>query len=401
MDVKSAFLNGELDKEIYMWVPPGYKAAPGTVWRLKKALYSLKQASWEWYKKLSRELSSLGFTQIQSDHCVFYKKVNGHHLIIPVYVDDNLIISSSIDLVIQTKKDLSSHFEMMDLGEIHWILNMEVTRDCQRQTISLSQSQYIENILERHGMAKCKLVGTPMEANLKLKKLDTAEMNTTEYQQLIGSLMYGSIGTQFDITYDVGVLSHHNHSPGNQHHMAVKQVFQYLQGTSNNYILYDGNSSIQDPVIYCNADWASDPNDQKSISGYTAILSGAAISWSSKKQTTISLSSTEAEYVAAAHAAQEAIWIHIFFSEIGHPLKEPIKFYVNNQSAIKLVENPVAHDHTKHIDIKYHFIQDIEARKIINVKYCPTNDQIADVLTEPLSHKKHKHFTEQMGLRST
>ena len=197
------------------------------------------------------------------------------------------------------------------------------------------------------------------------------------------------------------MLSRHNHSPGNQHHAAVKQVFRYLRGTSNNYILYDGKSNIQEPVIYCDADWASDPNDRKSISGHTAILSGAAISWSSKKQTTVSLSSTEAEYVAAARAAQEAMWIHTFLSEIGHPLKEPIKFYVDNQSAIKLVENPVAHDRTKHIDIKYHFIRDIESRKIISVKYCPTNDQVADVLMKPLSRKKHKRFTEQMGLRCT
>ena len=205
-------------------------------------------------------------------------------------------------------------------------------------------------------MANCKPVGTPMEANLKLEKLDAAEINTTEYQQLIGSLMYGSIGTRFDITYNVGMLLCHNHSPGNQHHAAVKRVFCYLRGTSNNYILYDGKSNIQEPVIYCDADWASDPNDRKSISGHTAISSGAAISWSSKKQTTVSLSSTEAEYVAAAHVAQEAMWIHTFLSEIGHPLKEPIKFYVDKQSAIKLVENPVAYDCTKHIDIKYHFI---------------------------------------------
>ena len=132
------------------------------VWQLKKALYGLKQASQEWYKKLSKELSLLGFTQIQSDHCVFYKKVNGHHLIILVYVNNNLIISSSTDLVIQTKKDLSSCFKMMDLGEIHWILNMEVIQDQKNRTISLCQSQYIKNILERHGMANCKPATTPM-----------------------------------------------------------------------------------------------------------------------------------------------------------------------------------------------------------------------------------------------
>ena len=400
MDVKSAFLNGELDEEIYMRAPPGYKAAPGTVWRLKKALYGLKQASREWYKKLSHELNSLGFARIQADHCVFYKNVNGHHFIIAVYVDDNLIISDSLDLILKTKEDLSSCFDMTDLGEVHWILNMEVTRDRTKRTIRLSQSQYIEDILERHGMADCRPTGTPMEVNLKLEKLETAEVNATEYQQLIGSLMYGSIGTRFDIAHDVGVLSRHNHSPGKQHHTAVKRVFRYLRGASDNYILYDGKSAIEGPVIYCDADWAGDPSDRKSISGYTAILSGAAISWSSKKQATVSLSSTEAEYIAAARATQEATWIHTFLSEIGHPLKKPITLYVDNQSAIKLIQNPVAHDRTKHIDIKYHFIRDAQARGIIKVEYCPTNDQVADVLTKPLPHEKHKHFTEQMGLRT-
>ena len=187
MDVKSAFLNGELDEEIYMRPPPGYKSTPGTVWRLKKTLYGLKQASREWYKKLSHELDTLGFSRIQADHCVFYKNVNGHHIVIAVYVDDNLIISDSPDLIAQTKKDLSSRFDMTDLGEVHWILNMEVTRDRSKRTIRLSQSQYIEDILERHGMADCKPAATPMEANLKLEKLNAAEVDITEYQQLIGS----------------------------------------------------------------------------------------------------------------------------------------------------------------------------------------------------------------------
>ena len=181
----------------------------------------------------------------------------------------------------------------------------------------------------------------------------------------------------------------------------MKWVFCYLRGTTNDYILYDGNSNIKGPIVYCNADWASDPSDQKSISGYTVIISGAAISWSSKKQMTVSLSSTEAEYIAAAHATQEATWIHTFLSKIGHSLKEPVTLYVDNQSAIKLIENPVAHDHTKHIDIKYHFIQDAEARGIINVVYCPTNNQTADVLMKPLLREKHKQFKEHMGLKST
>ena len=195
---------------------------------LPQVLYGLKQASREWYKTFSSELKTLSFTCIQADHCIFYKNIDGHDLIIAVYVDDNLILSDPLDLINKTKKELSSCFETTDLGDINWILNMEVTRDHPKRTIQLSQSQYIENILERHGMADCKPAATPMEVNLKLKKLDVAEVDVTKYQQLIGSLMYGSLSTHFDITHEVGVLSCHNHAPGKQHHTAVKQVFRYL-----------------------------------------------------------------------------------------------------------------------------------------------------------------------------
>ncbi|KIL57634.1 hypothetical protein M378DRAFT_16141 [Amanita muscaria Koide BX008] len=139
---------------------------------------------------------------------------------------------------------------------------------------------------------------------------------------------------------------------------------------------------------------------QVRLSGYTAILSGATISWSSKKQSTVSLSSTEAEYIAAARGAQEATWIQTFLSEIGLPLKKPITLYVDNQSAIKLVQNPVAHDRTKHIDAKYHFIRDAQDKGLIKVEYCPTNSQVADVLTKPLPREKHQRFSESMGLTS-
>ncbi|KIL57633.1 hypothetical protein M378DRAFT_16140, partial [Amanita muscaria Koide BX008] len=373
MDVKSAFLNGELEEEIYMKVPPGHKASADAVWRLKKALYGLKQASREWYKKLSAELKTLGFTRLQADHCVFYKNMDRHPPIIAVYVDDNMVLSDSLDLVTKTKSDLGSRFDMTDLGEVCWILNMEVTRNRQERTIRLSQSQYIEDILERHGMAECKPVHTPMDSKLKLEKLHAPEVNVKEYQRLIGSLMYAAIATRFDIATAVGMLSRHSQAPGKEHHIAVKRVFRYLRGASESDVLYDGKSPTTDPVIYTDADWAGDSSDRKSISGYTAILSGAAISWSSKKQSTVSLSSTEAEYIAAARGTQEATWIQTFLSEIGLPLKKPITLYVDNQSAIKLIQNPVAHDRTKHIDVKYHFIRDAQDKGLIKVEYCPTN----------------------------
>ena len=401
MDVKSAFLNGELEEEIYMRVPPGHNSPPGVVWKLNKALYGLKQASREWYKKLSTEIKSIGFRRSSVDHCVFYKNQDNDLLIIAVYVDDMMILSNKLNLVNETKRDLASRFEMTDLGEIHWILNMEVTRDRKNRIIRLSQSQYIESILERHGMADCRPVSTPMEANLKLEKLVAAEVDVHDYQSTTGSAMYGMIGTRPDLAHSVGALSRHTATPGQQHQTALKRVYRYLRGTSEYGITYDGKLSDPDPQVYCDADWANDPNDRKSISGYVVTMCGGAVSWSSKKQSVTALSSTEAEYIAAARAAQEASWLQSFLTEIGCPPTKPIPFHVDNQSAIKLIKNPVTHDRTKHIDVKYHYVRDAQDNNVIDVKYCPTGNQTADILTKALSREKHKRFAECMGLSPT
>ena len=239
MDVKTAFLHGDLNEEIYMNLPPGFRK-PNMVWKLKKGLYSLKQASREWYKKICTEFEALGFKRCQSDHGIFHLSEGDALVIIAIYVDDLLILSKSSDAINKIKTKLKKRFEMTDLGEARWILGMEVTRNRTDRTIGLLQHRYIQDILEQHGMADCRPVSTPMVPNLTLEKLKEPEIDATTYQSAIGSLMYVMIGMRPDLAHAVGVLSQFSANPGVAHWTALKRVFRYLHGNGDISIVFDG-----------------------------------------------------------------------------------------------------------------------------------------------------------------
>ena len=289
---------------------------------------------------------------------------------------------------------------MMDLGEARWILGMEIECDRANRKMTLSHRQYIEDILERDGMANCRPVSTPIEANLKLPKISAAEVNVTEYQRMLGSIMYAMLGTRPDLAYAVGTLSQYSACPGEQHLHALKRVFRYLRGTSDTQLTFSGrDKSTQSPICYADADWASDPNDRRSISGYTFVFCGGAISWSSWKQHSTALSSTEAEYMAASNATKEALWLRSFLSELGQPeVSEGTPLLIDNQSAIALIKNSTFHDHTKHIAVRYHFIRERYEAGEIAMIYVPTGDQVADILMKGLAREKHNRFSRLMGL---
>ncbi|KIJ41161.1 hypothetical protein M422DRAFT_172542 [Sphaerobolus stellatus SS14] len=397
MDVKTAFLNRDLKEEIYMNLPPGFRK-PGVIWKLKKGLYGLKQASREWYKKLCTEFESMGFRRCNSNHAVFIKDDNGIRVVVAVYVDDLLIFSSSIEAVKKVKKDLKGKFEMTDLGEAHWILGMEITRDRPSHTLSISQKAYFAEILERFGMSDCKPAPTPMEVGVSLRKLSEAEVDSQHYQSAVGSLMYGMIGTHPDVAHSVGVLSQHCATPGEEHEKGNKRVLRYIKGTTDLGLVFigSGNTKIE---VFIDADWAQDKNNRHSLTGYVCTLAGATISWSSKKQSSTAQSSTEAEYMAATHAAKEALWLRMFMRELGFEQDSPTPLYVDNQSAITLVKNSEFHSRTKHINVRYHFIRENVEDEQIELVYIPTEDQVADALTKGLSKVKLDKFIDRMGLK--
>ena len=406
MDAVTAFLQGELSEEIYMEQPQEFIDASnkGKCCRLKKALYGLKQSSRVWNMKLDASLQKLGLKQSEYDTCVYYKIDGKKVLIIAVYVDD-LILMSNDDLSMSLiKKNLHNEFKMKELGQIKHCLGMRIIRS--ESKITIDQELYIKQVLEKFGMTNCKPVTTPMNASEKISKEDSPQseeekdyMKNVPYQEAIGSLMYLAQCTRPDIIYAVNKLSRYNTNPGPKHWSAVKHLMRYLCGTASNKLEYKKTNEESKVVGFVDSDWASESDDRKSTTGYMFVAQGAAVSWSSKKQSTIALSSCEAEYMALSNAVQEALWWYGIKSQFGYT--EPLEIKCDNQSAIALAKNKGFNPRTKHIDIRHHFINETLNRGQIKVTYIPTTEQVADALTKPLDRIKIQKFRDAMGIKSS
>lgn len=398
MDAVSAFLQGDVDAEIYMKQPPGYEEDV-KVCRLNKSIYGLKQASRQWNKKLDTALREIGLLVSNVDPCIYYQILNNDDMLfITVYVDDLLYFFNNEKTANIIKKKLHERFRMKDLGESKHCVGYRITRD--KNSISLDQAIYIEKILQRFGMTDCKPVATPCDANVKLQKAknETEILKNIPYQELIGCLLYLSQGTRPDIAYIVNALSRFNNAPIASHWIAAKRVLRYLRGTINTKLTFRSDS--KNITGYCDADWANDCEDRRSCTGYIFVFQGAAISWSSKRQLTIALSSTEAEYMSLASATQEALWLKQLEEDFWPVLSgKPILMYCDNQSAISLSDNDVYHARSKHIDVRYHFVREKIANNQILVKFKRTDDMVADAMTKGLHRPKHETFSHSMGLR--
>jgi hypothetical protein len=298
------------------------------------------------------------------------------------------------------KKALQLRYQMTDLGEIAWILGMHVTRDRNAGWIALSQENFVNDLLQRFNKSNIRQIGTPSLANEHLKKLKSPTLEVKPYQRAIGSLMYPMLGTRPDIAFTVASLGRHAATPGEEHLRALDRVFRYLRGTSDwGLVFRRGGENGLTLHGYVDADWASDINDRKSTSGYVFTLAGGAVSWSSKKQSSVALSSTEAEYIAGAHAAKEVVWLRRLLSELGAGTNDPTIVHMDNQSAMTIARNPEFHDRTKHIEVRYHFLRQKVESEELELEYIPTGEQIADVLTKGLCREKHLKFSEGMGIR--
>lgn len=381
MDAITAFLNGELDEEIFMRQPDGY-IVPGKenmVCKLKKSLYGLKQAPRCWNKALHDFMVTIGFKRSTSDPCVYIRAEN--LAIVAVYVDDLIVITNTTEEMDKVKKSLEMKFKMKDMGELHYCLGISIVQD--DRCIWLHQKQYVLNMLRQFGMMEAKPASTPADVNVKLVKSDgvSKEVDPVTYQSMVGSLLFLSMATRPDISHAVGVVSKFNSKPTEAHLTAVKRILRYLKGTINLALKYKNESS---PLIgYSDADWAGDLDDRHSTTGNLFLLAGGAVSWKSKKQAVVALSTSEAEYVALSSATQEAIWLGRMLTELGMS-QECVTLMEDNQGAIALAKNPIAHARTKHIDIRYHYIREALQSRLIDLQYCPTSEMNADLLTKPL-----------------
>jgi hypothetical protein len=397
MDVKSAFLNGDLQEDVYMQQPPGFEIAgqEHKVCKLIKALYGLKQAPRAWYTKMDEYLRKVGFHRSESDDTLYIHQQGSYLVILIMFVDDLLITGNNDAHIAQVKKELHAGFKMTDLGLLHYYLGVEVFQ--RPHHIFISQSKYAAEILQRFGMQDCKPSLTPMEQNLKLSKFEGGELvDNTIYRQLIGSLIYLT-NTRPDLSYAVSILSRFMQQPRDNHWNAAKRVLRYLQGTKDFGLLYQKTKNF---VLggFSDADFARSIDDRASTSGYLMNMGSTTVSWNCKKQATVATSTAEAEYISAWEATCEIVWLRRILQDLGISQAEATSLFIDSQSAIKLAKNPVFHSKTKHVDTKYHHIRSLIAKDVIKPIYCPSEDQISDIFTKPLGRIKFTKFRDELGI---
>jgi hypothetical protein len=398
LDIKTAFLNGELEEDVWVMQPPGFEVGgKGYACHLKKALYGLKQAPRVWHEKLDKELTGFGFRASEADPSFYTLNNNTGLTYLLVYVDDILIASKTRAEIDAVKSKLMTSFEARDLGEPEHYLGIKITRDRGSKSITLSQELMTTELIDKYGMVEGKTRGIPLSPGIRLSKEegDPLDTETFKYSQLIGSMMYLSVCTRPDISFTVGALARFMACPTTSHWQAAKGLLRYLASTKDYAITYGGGDS--ELIGYCDADYAGDLDTRRSTTGYVFILNGGAVTWQSRRQPTVAVSTTEAEYMAAASAVKEALWIRKLLDDIGIKTAT-IEIKGDNQSALKLLRNPISSMRSKHIDIVHHFARERVVRKEVNFTYVSTDKMLADVLTKPLSETKHKECCSGMGL---
>jgi len=411
MDVVSAFLYSDLEEDVYMEQPEGFvePGKEGLVCRLKKAIYGLKQSPRAWYHHFESFLLTLGFRRIKSDHGVFIYAKDAVKVILPLYVDDLTLACNSRPALDTLKAQFSQRFKMHDLGPASHILGFEITRDRPNRRLWIGQQLHAEAMLSRFGMEDSSPVVTPMDASVTLTREqapstpeDVAYMATIPYLEALGSLMYLSQGTRPDISFAVGALSRFSSNPGCLHWLALQRVFRYVCGTVDYRIMYapDSLSFTSAPLtIFTDADWGGNKDTHKSTSGYVVCMGTGAVSWSSKGQTVVALSTPEAEYYAALHCGKEAAWFRSLLTEFGRPPSGATNILSDNQGAIATGKNPAAHSRMKQIHLTMHWLRDKIEDSTLSMSYVPTDEMAADILTKGLPRAKHEGHCVRMGLQ--
>jgi hypothetical protein len=400
MDVKSAFLNGDLVEEVYVAQAPGFekKGEEHKVLKLHKALYGLRQAPRAWNSKLDKSLVALGFEKCPLEHAVYKRSRKGDRLLVGVYVDDLIITGGSAKEIDAFKNQMKTLFSISDLGLLSYYLGIEVHQSSGK--ISLSQAAYAAKILDKCGMKDCNPTLIPMDPRAKLSKESSNPLvDSTQYRSIVGSLRY-LIHTRPDIAHSVGIVSRFMEKPTTEHLAAVKQVLRYVKGTLDHGCVYEKGEEGLKVHGYSDSDLAGDIDDRKSTSGMVFYLGCNPISWCSQKQKVVALSSCEAEYIAASSAACQGLWLGRLLTDLMMKKEvEPVVLRIDNQSAIALCKNPVFHERTKHIEIRYHFIRDCVEAGSIDVQYVCTNEQLADILTKALSRPKFQEMRCKIGVQ--
>ena len=387
MDVKNAFLHGDLHEEVYMHPPPGIEVPSGHVCRLRRALYGLKQAPRAWFERFVSVIKACGFYSSDHDPALFIHVSSRGRTLLLLYVDDMLITGDDPDHIDHVKTYLSKEFQMSDLGALSYFLGIEVLQT--QNGIYLSQAKYIQDLLDRSGLSDTRTVATPMDLHLSLRPTDGTPLeDPSRYRHLVGSLVYLTV-TRPDIAHAVQILSQFVSAPTSVHYGHLLRVLRYLRGTKTQCLFYDSNSPLQ-LHAYSDATWASDPTDRRSITGYCILLGSSPVAWKSKKQAAVSRSSTEAELRALATTTAEIIWIRWLLADLGVSCDSPTLLRCDNTGAIQICHDPVKRELTKHIGVDVSFTRSHCHQKTIDLQYVPSELQLADFFTKAQTRAQHQ-----------
>ncbi|KAD0286868.1 hypothetical protein E3N88_44505 [Mikania micrantha] len=386
------------DLSMYMEQPPGFldKHYPDHVCKLQKALYGLKQAPRAWFQRLSTFLSNHGFSCSQADTSLFIFKKDTMLLYLLVYVDDIILTGNDKTFITHFISQLHSEFAIKDLGALTYFLGLEVTHTS--SGLFLSQAKYAHDILSRAGLLDTKPVATPLTTSDTFISKGTPFHDPTFYRSLVGALQYLTI-TRPDLSYAVNQASQHLQSPTTAHFQSLKRILRYVKGTLSFGLTFDCPVTTT-LVGYSDADWARCIETRRSTYGYSIYLGGNLVSWSAKKQPTVSRSSCESEYRAMANTAAEIIWLTHLLRELHALPPDRPTLLCDNKSAIFLSQNPVSHKRAKHIDIDYHFVRELVSSGKLHTKFISTNLQVADIFTKSLPRPLFERFRLMLRVTS-
>ncbi|PKU64369.1 Retrovirus-related Pol polyprotein from transposon TNT 1-94 [Dendrobium catenatum] len=376
--------------------PTGFKDSlhPDYVCRLKKSLYGLKQSPRKWFETFSTYLVTYGFQHSTADPSLLIYNKDSRLIYILVYVDDILLTGNDQAQITHLLSALHNIFHMKNLGSISYFLGMQVLHTT--TGFHLSQSKYAADILQKAGMADCKSISSPIASKTAFTGTSLLPPAQADFfKQLVGSLQYLTL-TRPDIAYTVNRLCQHMHQPQEVHFQLLKRLLRYLKGT-----LSFGLPLVATTLClsaYSDSDWAGDPIDRRSTTGYCAFLGSNLISWQVKKQKTVARSSTEAEYRALATAAMDIIWLQRLLGEFGITSSSPTTLFCDNISSIALANNPVFHARTKHIEIDFHFVRECINNRLLQVAHIHTTDQLADLFTKALSLQRFQFLRHKLTI---
>jgi hypothetical protein len=391
LDVSNAFMYADLDRDIYVYPPPGYKHLG--VLKLNKSLYGLKQAPRLWFDTMKSALEEMGFEQLQSDVCCFSHKEK--HCYVLMFVDDICVCTDDEQFRSELLEKLNKKFKVKHFGSTRRYVGLQLKWSTDGKWAKIFQLDYIEKLLSVFKMTDCKIADQPCTDSVKLSKKDTIseKMKERPYRSLVGALLY-LLGTRPDVTSSIRAVSQHTSNPADNHWKAAKRILRYLKGTKHKGVVYKRDKRFR-LSAFCDSDHASE-EDRKSISGYVVYAQGGPIVWKSKKQPIIALSTCEAEYIALSEVIKELLWTSMTLKELKVKRHGAMRVYIDNQAAKRLAENAVNHERSKHIDIRYHFIRQVVASGKVQLYYIDTKKNVSDLLTKATSRKVFSTLVGQL-----